>query len=90
MSIFETLREQIPLNRIVQANGSGKTYCVAPDHPGVNPSMPIYGDHVHCFAGGYHGHATDVWAEMRWIGCIGTDQSEPITPVHGRRCRMSC
>ena len=62
MSIFETLREQIPLDSIIQANGSGKAQCVAPDHPDANPSMHIYDDHVHCFSCQFHGDVTDVWA----------------------------
>ncbi len=61
MSIFETLREQIPLDRIIQVNGSGKAHCVAPDHPDANPSMHIYDDHVHCFSCQFHGDGTDVW-----------------------------
>ena len=62
MSIFETLREEIPLDQIIQANGDGKTHCVAIDHPDANPSMHLYDDHVHCFSCQFHGDVTDVWA----------------------------
>ena len=62
MSIFETLREQIPLDHIIQANGSGKARCVAPGHPDASPSMHIYDDHVHCFSCRFHGDVADVWA----------------------------
>jgi len=61
MSIFETLREQIPLGRIIQANGSGKAHCVAPEHPDASPSMHLYDDHVYCFSCRFHGDVTDVW-----------------------------
>lgn len=68
MSIFETLREQIPLDRIVQANGSGKAHCVAPDHQDNDPSMHLYEGHVHCFACGFHGDVVDVWAATHGFG----------------------
>ena len=68
MSIFETLREQIPLDRIIQANGSGKTHCVAPDHPDASPSMHVYDDHVHCFSCQFHGDVVDVWAAKHGFG----------------------
>jgi len=65
VSVFEVLCEQVPLDRIVSANGSGKARCVAPDHQDNDPSMQRYDDHVHCFACGFHGDVTDVWAAMR-------------------------
>ena len=68
VSIFETLRELIPLDRIIQANGSGKTHCVAPDHTDANPSMHIYDDHVHCFSCQFHGDVADVWAAKHGFG----------------------
>jgi DNA primase len=64
VSIFETIREQVPLCRIVSVNGSGKTRCVAPDHQDNDPSMHVYEDHVHCFSCGLHGDVTDVWAAL--------------------------
>lgn len=65
MSIFEALKEQVPLDRIIQANGSGKVRCVAPNHRDANPSMYLYDDHTHCFTCGFHGDVTDVWAARR-------------------------
>ena len=63
--IFETLRHQVPLTRIVSANGPSKAHCVSRDHPDNDPSMHLYEDHVHCFACGFHGDVTDVWAATR-------------------------
>ena len=65
MSMFEVLRDQVGLDQIVSANGSRKTRCVSPDHHDDNPSMHLYDDHAHCFACGFHGDVTDVWAAMR-------------------------
>src|SRR5829696_3330791 len=65
MSLFDFLRDQVGLDQIVSANGSGKTRCVSPDHHDDNPSMHLYDDHAHCFACGFHGDVTDVWAAMR-------------------------
>src|SRR5215208_702846 len=63
--MFDFLRDQVGLDQIVSANGSGKTRCVSPDHHDDNPSMHLYDDHAHCFACGFHGDVTDVWAAMR-------------------------
>jgi DNA primase len=68
MSAFEILREQLMLERILSVNGSGKACCVAPGHQDTNPSMHLYGDHVHCFSCGFHGDVVDVWAAMRGFG----------------------
>jgi len=65
VSIFDFLRDRIGLDQIVSADGSGKAHCVSPDHEDESPSMHLYGDHVHCFACGFHGDVTDVWAAMR-------------------------
>ena len=65
MSLFDFLRDQVRLDQIVSANGSGKARCVSPDHHDDNPSMHLYDDHAHCFACGFHGDVTDVWAAMR-------------------------
>jgi DNA primase len=67
VSMFEVLRDQVGLDQIVSANGSGKARCVAPDHHDDNPSMHLYDDHAHCFACGFHGDVTDVWAAMRGL-----------------------
>src|SRR5829696_8368409 len=63
--MFDFLRDQVGLDLIVFANGSGKARCVSPDHQDEGPSMHLYNDHAHCFACGFHGDVTDVWAAMR-------------------------
>ncbi len=65
MSVFEVLREQVSVHRILETGSGGKARCVAPDHHDTNPSMNLYGDHVHCFSCGFHGDVTDVWAAMQ-------------------------
>jgi DNA primase len=65
MSAFEILRKQLMPEQILSVNGSGKAWCVAPSHQDSNPSMHLYGDHVHCFSCGFHGDVVDVWAAMR-------------------------
>src|SRR5215204_6789747 len=65
MNVFEILREQIALDRIVSTNGSAKTRCVAPDHRDNDPSMHLYEHHVHCVACGFRGDVVDTWAAMR-------------------------
>jgi DNA primase len=67
VSIFDFLRDRIGLDQIVSANGSGKARCVSPDHQDDDPSMHLYHDHAHCFACGFHGDVTDVWAAMRGL-----------------------
>jgi DNA primase len=62
MSIFDTLRDELPIDQLVFPNGSGKARCVAPDHMDNNPSMHVFEDHVHCFSCGFHGDVADVWA----------------------------
>jgi transcriptional regulator with XRE-family HTH domain len=68
MSIFVTLREQVTLEEIVGRAAEirgGKARCVAPDHEDSDPSMHLYGDHVHCFSCDFHGDVVDVWAAMQ-------------------------
>ena len=65
MNVFEILREQVALDRVVPANVPTRARCVAPDHPDNLPSMHLYDYHVHCFACGFHGDVVDVWAAMR-------------------------
>jgi hypothetical protein len=65
MSLFDFLRDQVGLDQIVSANGSGKARCVSPSHQDEDPSMQLYDDHAHCFACGFHADVTDVWAAMR-------------------------
>ncbi len=62
MNVFETLREQVPIGRLVEPGKGGKAHCVSPGHPDNRPSMHIYEHHVHCFACGFHGDVVDVWA----------------------------
>jgi DNA primase len=63
--MFEVLRDRVGLDLIVSVNGSGKARCVSPGHRDEDPSMHLYDDHAHCFACGFHGDVTDVWAAMR-------------------------
>ena len=63
--MFEILRDRVGLSLIVSANGSGKASCASPDHQDEDPSMHLYDDHAHCFACGFRGDVTDVWAAMR-------------------------
>jgi DNA primase len=68
VSVFETLRERVPIEEIVGRYSevrSNKARCVASDHEDVNPSMRIYHDHVHCFACAFHGDVVDVWAALK-------------------------
>jgi DNA primase len=67
MSIFDTLREQIPLERVIQADGHGKVRCISPEHEDPSPSMHVYDAHVHCFGCQFHGDVTDVWGAIRGI-----------------------
>ena len=64
-SVFDALREAVPIERLVETNGHRKALCVA--HEEQTPSMHIYEDHVHCFACGFHGDVTDVWGAQRGI-----------------------
>jgi DNA primase len=67
VNLFEVLRDRVGLDQIVSANGSGKVRCVSPDHQDENPSMHLYDHHAHCFACGFHGDVTDVWAAIRGL-----------------------
>lgn len=67
MSIFETLREKVPIERLVEPGAGGKAHCVAPGHQDNGPSMHVYDDHVHCFTCAFHGDVVDVWAAQRGI-----------------------
>jgi DNA primase len=68
VSIFEAIRDGVSLDRLLSTDGSGKTRCIASDHQDNDPSMHLYGDHVHCFSCGFHGDVTDVWAVMHGFG----------------------
>jgi DNA primase len=65
MSIFEALRDQIPVDSLLETNSGGRDHCVSPEHEDANPSMQLYGDHVHCFSCGFHGDVVDVYAASR-------------------------
>jgi DNA primase len=68
VNIFETLREQVTIDRLIEPGSGGKAHCVAPGHQDNDPSMHVYDDHVHCFACGFHGDVTDLWAAIRGFG----------------------
>lgn len=67
-SVFDTLREEIPIDRLIQPNGQRKASCVSPEHDDADPSMHVFDDHVHCFSCNFHGDIVDVWAATRGIG----------------------
>lgn len=67
MSVFEMLQDRLPVEEVVGAHQEirgNKVRCLNPDHQDTNPSMHLFGDHVHCFACGFHGDVTDVWAVL--------------------------
>jgi DNA primase len=64
-NIFDVVREAVPLDRLLETNGSRKARCVA--HDDQDPSLHVYDDHAHCFACGFHGDVVDVWATMQGI-----------------------
>jgi DNA primase len=68
MGVFDILRDEVPIVRILKPNDGGKARCVAPDHRDNDPSTHVYEDHVHCFSCGFHGDVTDVWAVQRGFG----------------------
>jgi DNA primase len=66
-SVFEVVREEIPIDRLIDANGHRKISCIAEAHEDSNPSMHVYDDHVHCFGCGFRGDVVDVWGVQRGI-----------------------
>ncbi|HVF02142.1 MAG TPA: toprim domain-containing protein [Rubrobacteraceae bacterium] len=67
VSAFEILRGHVPVEEVVGRHsevGGNKAHCINPDHHDANPSMHLYGEHVHWFACGFHGDVTDVWAAV--------------------------
>jgi DNA primase len=64
-SVFEILRAEVPLERLLKMNGHHKALCVA--HDDKTPSMHVYEDHVHCFACGFHGDVVDVHRVRRGL-----------------------
>src|SRR5215204_3133240 len=59
------VRERVPLEEVIGARAGEQAHCVAREHPDNDPSMHNYGDHVHCFACGFHGDVTDVHAAKK-------------------------
>src|SRR5215204_5783884 len=59
------VRERVPLEEVIGARAGEQAHCVAREHPDNDPSMHNYGDHVHCFACGFHGDVTDVQAAIK-------------------------
>jgi DNA primase len=66
-SVFEVLREEVSIKRLIQTNGHKKIRCVSPAHEDSTPSMVVYDDHVHCFGCALHGDVVDVWAIQKGI-----------------------
>jgi DNA primase len=64
-SVFEILRGEIAIERLIETNGHRKALCVS--HSEKDPSMHVYEDHVHCYECGFHGDVVDVWAVRRGI-----------------------
>ena len=64
-SVFEVLRQEVPLDRLLEANGQGKALCVA--HDEKTPSLHLYDDHAHCFGCLFHGDVVTVWSAMKGI-----------------------
>jgi DNA primase len=64
-SVFEILRGEIAIERLIETNGHRKALCVS--HSEKDPSMHVYEDHVHCYGCGFHGDVVDVWAVQRGI-----------------------
>jgi DNA primase len=65
-SIFDVLRDEVLLDRIVEKNGHRKAFCVAHDDT-EPPDMHLYDDHAHCFACGFHGDVVSVWGKQQGI-----------------------
>src|SRR5215216_1660191 len=64
-SVFEILRGEIAIKRLIETNGHRKALCVS--HSEKDPSMHVYEDHVHCYGCGFHGDVVDVWAAQKGI-----------------------
>jgi DNA primase len=59
-SVFEVIREAVPIGRLIWTNGHRKALCIS--HSEKGPSMHVYEDRVHCYGCGFHGDVVDVWA----------------------------
>jgi DNA primase len=65
VNVFDILREQVPLEQLLQVNGHRKVLCIA--HDEQTPSMHVYDDHAYCFACGFRGDVVDVYARINNI-----------------------
>jgi DNA primase len=65
VSAFNIVRERVSIEEVIGARAGEQAHCVAPEHPDKDPSMHNYGDHVHCFACGFHGDVTDIHAAKK-------------------------
>ena len=64
MNVFELLRERVSVEQVIGGRAGKKVLC--PAHAdGDTPNLHIYGDHVHCFACGFHGDVVALWQKMR-------------------------
>ena len=64
-SVFEVIREEVPIGRLIETNGHRKALCIS--HSEKNPSMHVYEDRVHCYGCCFHGDVVDVWAAQKGI-----------------------
>jgi DNA primase len=64
-SVFEILRGEIAIERLIETNRQRKALCIS--HSEKNLSMHVYEDHVHCYGCGFHGDVVDVWAAQKGI-----------------------
>jgi DNA primase len=64
-SVFEVIREAVPIGRLIWTNGHRKALCIS--HSEKDPSMHVYEDHVYCYGCGFHGDVVDVWAAQKGI-----------------------
>src|SRR5215208_3330199 len=70
MSVFELLRDRLPVEEVVSHVSevqAQKARCVSGRHADKNPSMYLYGDHVHCYVCRFHADVTGVWAAAHRI-----------------------
>lgn len=64
--IFGILRERVPIEEVAGARVGEKILC--PVHAdGNTPNLHVYDDHAYCFACGFRGDVTDLWAATRNI-----------------------
>jgi DNA primase len=60
VSIFETLRDRVPIEQVAGGRVGEKVFCLA--HADNNtPNLHIYPDYVHCFACDFHADVVALW-----------------------------